>query len=461
VVVVAIVVRLAVWQAFPGVFDFATTGTIHGSEAYDHYAQNLLATGVYGRERGVADAAIPPVYSAVLAAAYAVFGRSGATVALLHTAFDAASLLLLGSIGRALFSSPWVGLLAALGMAVYPYFVFQSLAVNDTSLFVLLLHGLVWLVVRLRRPMPPGRAAAATVLAGVVLALATLTRPVILPLGVWAAAWWWLRLPARAVGQRLLVLGVAAALVIGAWSVRNQRVLDARVVIATNGGSNFWQGNNALTRPYLAAGYDVQWIPAGALAHLDFRDPAGNGAFFAEGLRYWREHPHEVGGLLWTKLQVHWSLDIAPRRNPASEPGVARGLDDVRADRSGASHEVALTGLAEDDAVSAYSRPLFDRYGRLVHRVYWGGALALALLGLWTTRRAWRAVSLVWMVQINMTLAYVLFHPSTRYRLPSDPLLMLFSAAGFLALLDARRRLGRARGATAGARDRARDALTP
>jgi hypothetical protein len=43
-------------------------------------------------------------------------------------------------------------------------------------------------------------------------------------------------------------------------------------------------------------------------------------------------------------------------------------------------------------------------------------------------------VSLLWFVQINMTLAYMVFHPSTRYRLPSDPLLIVFSAVAILAL---------------------------
>lgn len=441
VVVVAVAVRLAVWQAFPGVFDFVATGTIHGSDAYDHYAQNLLATGIYGREAGVADAAIPPVYSGVLAAAYAVFGRSAATVALLHTTFDIGSMLLLGAIGRVLFAHPWVGLLAALGMAVYPYFVFQTLAVNDTSLFVLLLHAVVWLVVRLRRPMRPARAVVVTAAAGGVLALATLTRPVILPMALWGGVWWWLALPLRSVAWRLAVLGAVTALPLGAWTMRNVTVYGVPVVIATNGGSNFWQGNNTASRAYLEAGYDVQWIAAGPLARFDYRDPASNAVFLAEGLRYWREHPREVPGLVWTKLQVHWSLDIAPRRNPAAEPGAAKGLERVRV--ATPDGEVALTGLAEEDAVSAYSQPLFDRVGRLVHRVYWGAALVLALIGLWTTRRAWRQVSLVWFVQINMTLAYVLFHPSTRYRLPADPLVMLFSGAGLLAVAALLRRVSR------------------
>jgi hypothetical protein len=42
--------------------------------------------------------------------------------------------------------------------------------------------------------------------------------------------------------------------------------------------------------------------------------------------------------------------------------------------------------------------------------------------------RYWREVSLLWFVQISMTLVYVAFHPSTRYRVPTDPLWFPFSA---------------------------------
>ena len=65
---------------------------------------------------------------------------------------------------------------------------------------------------------------------------------------------------------------------------------------------------------------------------------------------------------------------------------------------------------------------------RVIHRFYFGGLLALALVGVALTLKRWRDVALLWFVQISMTIIYVVFHPSTRYRVPSDPLLFLFSA---------------------------------
>ncbi|MBZ0304011.1 MAG: hypothetical protein K8J31_30005, partial [Anaerolineae bacterium] len=87
-IALAIGVRLGVLLAFPGVFAFEQTGAIHGSDAYDAYAQNLLATGVYGRTPGVPDAAIPPLYSYALAGVYGLLGRGSFQVGLFHTLLD-------------------------------------------------------------------------------------------------------------------------------------------------------------------------------------------------------------------------------------------------------------------------------------------------------------------------------------------------------------------------------------
>jgi hypothetical protein len=67
--------------------------------------------------------------------------------------------------------------------------------------------------------------------------------------------------------------------------------------------------------------------------------------------------------------------------------------------------------------------------------IYFGALLGLALVGIALTIKAWRQVSLLWLIQISMTLVYVIFIPATRYRVPTDPLLFLFSAYAVIALL--------------------------
>ena len=429
VLLTAALCRLGVFLAFPAVFDFVATGAVHGSAAFDAYARNLVAHGVYGFEPGVADAALPPAYGLALAGAYALLGRSALTVALLNLACDLAAIALLAAIGDALFRRRAVGALAGLGMACYPYLVFQSLAVNDTSLFVLELHALVWIVLRLRESTPAARGAAAlAALAGLVAGAGALTRPVLLPVAVALALWLLSVRPQREMLRRLAVLLLAATLPLAVWTMRNAAALGETVVIATNGGSNFWQGNNAETIAYLRAGYDVQWISPGPLGDLDYRDPAADRRFLAAGLRFLREHPERVPALLWTKLVTQWSLDIAPRRNPGPStegtPAAPPGISQV----------------TPEGAVLAYSRPLFERVGRTAHRVTWGAALVLAVAGIVAARRRLLALAPVWIVLASMTAYYVVFHTSTRYRAPGDPLLFLLAASGALSLAGAVRR---------------------
>src|SRR5690606_16329359 len=88
VLILSVAIRLAALFLFPNVFAFEQTGAIHGSQAYDEYAQNLLTTGVYGRVAGVPDAAIPPLYSYALAVVYGLFGRGYWQVGLFHTLLD-------------------------------------------------------------------------------------------------------------------------------------------------------------------------------------------------------------------------------------------------------------------------------------------------------------------------------------------------------------------------------------
>lgn len=77
------------------------------------------------------------------------------------------------------------------------------------------------------------------------------------------------------------------------------------------------------------------------------------------------------------------------------------------------------------DPVTVYNAGEFD-LARVVHRWYFGIPLLFALVGVALTARRWREISLLWFVQVSMTLTYVIF---TRYRRPLILfLLFLFSA---------------------------------
>ncbi|MAS36912.1 MAG: hypothetical protein CL610_23110 [Anaerolineaceae bacterium] len=429
VLALAVLVRLAVLLAFPGVFAFDQTGAVHGSDAYDAYAQNLLASGVYGRTLGEPDAAIPPLYSYALAGVYGLFGRGYMQVGLFHTLLDVCSILMLFHIGKRLMpQGEWVGALAGFLYAFYPYLIFQNLTLIDTPFFMFLLHAFVLLMVLLRERASLDRGTwGLALLGGLVLGLSVLSRPITPPLAVLVAVWFLFRLNLWQTILRLLPVAVMSALVLAPWIVRNYQVFDAFVPMTTTSGANFWQGNSEYTVRYFRAGYDVQWT-APELTTEDLSSREADAERFALALQWLRENPDKIPELLWVKFLVYWSIDITPRLNPVEGQLPRLDYQGNVIPEEGDAGELELGGLPPGDPVGAYSTPLFDQIGRTIHRLYWGPLLLLGLAGVVLTLRRWRDVSLLWFVQVSMTLVYLMFHPSTRYRVPTDPLWFLFSA---------------------------------
>lgn len=432
ILLLTLLVRLTALFVLRDTLDFQQPGAaIHGSEAYDAYALNLLATGVYGRVPGIPDASIPPTYSYALAGVYGLFGRGFVQVGLFHIALDLLSVALLYAIARRLFNDEigaWIGFWAGVFTACYPYLVFQNLTLIDTGFWMLLLHLFVYLMIVLRERIQLNRGTVGVaLLAGLVLGIGTLTRPITPPLALLLALWFLLRLSLWQTLLRLLPVALLAVAVVGVWIARNAVELGAFIPMTTTSGANFWQGNSEWTIPVLQAGYDVQWT-APTDVPSSTTDRAADALRFTRAFEYLSANPQDIPLLLWTKFLVHWDPRITPLSNPRPNERwqlAGRELVIVASDDSIAGVTTANAG---------YNDGLLDRFGRPLHLIYFGGLLLLALLSVPLTWQRWRTVSLLWLVQLSMTLIYVIFHPSTRYRSPSDPLLFVMSAATVVLL---------------------------
>ncbi len=435
VIAIAILARLIILLAFPDIFAYTEIAVeTHGSVAYDEYALNLLETGVYGREPGIPDAGLPPLYSTLLALIYGVFGRHYIAVAAAHILLDTLSIALLYDICRRLFteSGDTIGALAGLFFALYPYLIFQNLTLNDTALWILLLHLFVWLLVHLRERETLDRHTVLIALAaGAVLGLSTLARALLPPLALLAVIWFRLHLNWRESLLRLLPVAIVSVLALLPWIARGQQIYGGFVPIALNSGENIYQGNNPWTAAVFRAGYDAQWLPP-PLDAPPLDDPlARNNHLTNAGWSYLRERPERIPELLWVKLGVYWNVNVTPINN--LRQGERLAIDDKGAVVivSGEGSHIGVTA-----ANAAYQDDsLFNVIGRRVHILYFGGLWLLAIMGVWLSRRQWRALSLLVFVQISQTAMYLLFHPSTRYRSPTDPLLLVFSAVAVVWLL--------------------------
>ncbi len=437
VLAIAFLARLGALFAFPSVFAFSEPGgEVHGSVAYDAYALNLIETGVYGREPGAPDSVLPPLYSYLLALIYSIFGRSYLAVGLIHTLLDVCAIALLYDIARRLFPGnrgEWIGPLSALFFALYPYLIFQNLTLNDTALWIALLHLFVWLMILLREQESENRRTFALAgVAGIVLGISALARALLPPLALLAALWFLFRLSWRQTLLRTLPVAIVSLLVLMPWLLRGAAIHGGFVAVALNGGENLYQGNNRQTVPIFRAGYDVQWSSRPPDAPRTDDPYRNNQLLLNAGLRYLRENPWRIPELLWVKFWVYWNPQVTPLNNlrggevlRVTADGVVQIISD------GDSH----TGVSAANA--AYQdESLFAVVGRNLHIVSFGGLWLLAIVGAVLNRRDWRDLSLLFFVQISQTAVYLLFHPSTRYRSPTDPLLFVFSALALVWIWD-------------------------
>ena len=252
-----------------------------------------------------------PLYPYVLGAFYRVWGRDLLAARLLNVAFSAASCLLVGLLGRRL-GGPRVGLVAALGFALYAPELFYVGEIDKTSLSVLLTAAALVLALR------PGLGARFGT--GLVLALGALARANFLALAPLAALAFALapdepRRRALA-GAGVFVLGFVLALLPVAW--RNHHVAGEWVLTTTQAGQNFYTGNNAVNPwgaygalPFVRGNPHFEEVDFRTEAEARAGRPLGPGEvsrfWFAAAFAHMREHPGFAARAFVRKLVLFWN----------------------------------------------------------------------------------------------------------------------------------------------------------
>ena len=216
----------------------------------------------------------PPLYPLALAATFAVTGIDLVRAMLVQAVVSGVGVLAFAALGSALFRRRDVALLSALIAALFIPFAAYSSVLFAEAIFIMLMSAFFALVL-----IPIDRASRSvsasgesrfrprwSILAGVTLGLAILTRAValfFLPLVVIGTlADHWIS-PRAGRGSRLrpvLAHGsltvLVAALTVAPWTVRNAVVFQRFVPVETNGGISFWYGTVANDRA-LAQGEEV------------------------------------------------------------------------------------------------------------------------------------------------------------------------------------------------------------
>jgi len=339
----------------------------------------------------------PPGLGYALAVVFRIFGPGLMAPRLVQAVVSTASCALAFLVARRLFSAR-VALAAAAICAVHGVLVFESYELLPPTWMLAADLGALWLLLRAGNERTPKSA----LLAGVGFGVAAVFGPTVLPFVLFAAAW--LRRPAL-VGA--LALGVALPIAPVTWG--NWQRGHEVVLVSANGGVNFYIGNNERYGDALAIRPGEHWM---ALQDEPkrvgiFEPGARSGWFYEQGRAFWREHPASAIWLTMRKLYLFFDGPEIPRDT------------DIYAMRGDSPLlRVLVTG------------PPWLPDGLLV---------PLALVGAvvcWGDRR--RLVPAYAFVAMQ-ALVVAAFFVTSRYRVPSLPVLAMFACAGVERVASASR----------------------
>ncbi|UWQ91899.1 glycosyltransferase family 39 protein [Rhodobacteraceae bacterium M382] len=214
---------------------------ISDAHAYDVFARNIVAYGVYGWTPDEPSAYWPVGTSAIVAAGYALTGGSYWSVVFFNLIAGGAIIVLTQRLAMRWFGGV-AGLAAMAIVAFWPNLIMFTTTIASELFFLAFCLGGLFFWKR-----PDGdRPFVDLVLCGLLWGAACYVRPVILlapvalalvdvPRGVLPFA----RSMVRAGSVIVLIVATVAP-----WSERNRQVLGERELVSTNFGANLWMGNN-------------------------------------------------------------------------------------------------------------------------------------------------------------------------------------------------------------------------
>ncbi|HEY7957089.1 MAG TPA: glycosyltransferase family 39 protein [Polyangia bacterium] len=336
----------------------------------------------------------PPGILYALGATFRLFGPGLLAPRIVQALLSTACALLVFLFARRLFSTK-VALAAAAILSLHGVLIFESYELLPPTyiLFFDLLALLLLLVAGERRSAPGSLAT------GVAFGIAALFSPLILPFVAIAALW--LRRTSLAA---LLVLGTL--LPIAPVTYRNWTYQPALVPISSNGGLNFYLGNNEHSDATLALRPGRHWTELTTLPEQHgIRTAAGASSyFFHQGLAYLRAHPAQAALRDARKLYLFFNGGEIPRDT------------DLYAARSSSWILRALV----------WPGPLKFPDGLL---------LPFALLGAALLFSERKRLAIAYAFVATQALLVAAFFVTARYRVPALGMLALFASAGGAALV--------------------------
>jgi tetratricopeptide (TPR) repeat protein len=333
----------------------------------------------------------PPGIIYALGSVFRLFGPGLVAPRIVQALVSAGSASLALFLGRRLFG-PRVGLLTGGIVALHGVLVFESYELLPSTWIVFFDLCALAFLLAVERGRDDRQAMGRSLLAGLSLGISAVFAPTVLPFAVMASAW--LKRP-RTIAA--LLLGIV--LPIAPVTYRNWEQSHELVPISTNGGLNFFIGNNERYPETFALRPGRRWEelttePDRAGIHAP---GAASSYFFDKGLAFAGAHPLDAAGLYLRKLYLFFN-----------GREIARDTD-IHEAREGSGVLRALV----------WPPPWSFPDGLLIPCGLVGVAMAFR-----ERRRLLIPLGFVMMQALTLALFFV----SARHRIPSLPIFALFAA---------------------------------
>ncbi len=291
---ISLIIRLAYIIFFPTV--------IWGdANAYDAMAIGLIEGNGYG---GGTSSYWPPGQPFFLAAIYTVFGYNLQIAYIFEALISSLTCIVIYYIGKTVLNKK-IGLISGLIAALYPTFIIYSGSLNTETLFIFLFTLSALCLLKIHEEP----SAKNILIAGVSFGLAMLVRPAIMGLIPFILIWMSLSSKDRKRDLiKFITIFLIAMVVMSPWTIRNYNVHHEFVPVSTNGGVNFWIGNNPeATGTY--GSHDWTTMPNSPFINTSDeikRDRLG----YEKGLEFIKEKPRAFLILSFKKFAHFWRLEL-------------------------------------------------------------------------------------------------------------------------------------------------------
>ncbi len=365
---------------------------------FEEIANNLVeykqyAFSFYGLAPRTTTSFIPPVYPLFLAIIQKWAPTSDLLIKGFQIFLSSLTIITLYSLVQEVGGTKGQALLASFFLAIYPPAIAFSVSVGTTIFETFFVTIGVWLILRSVRK----KKNSLMLLAGIAFSLATLTRSpwvVLVPLSIiWLLIYYRRNMKDMIIACTLLILATIGTL--SPWIIFNYQTHGKIIITSTNGGLNFWIGNNsAATGEYL---HPTQLDPSIIEEVTDWTEIERDRYFYQQGFEFIQDSPQQFIQLTAKKLLyfVFFRPNIGSNYEGASLPLQAARLSFIAA---------------------------------------WVIYLPFALIGLANLGKNRAAHFLPIIFFISQAIVSSVYFTGTRFRTPLDGFVLLWAALGFSSI---------------------------